>query len=74
MRDLLLIGSGIVLGSLYWIIKRDLVNHRQNIEQYVEAVAEDINQTVQEIAGSIEVAIDESDELKRKIRNSKAML
>ena len=74
MRDLLLIGSGIILGSLYWIIKRDLVNHRQNIEEFVEMVADDINETVQEIASSIEVAVDESDDLKRKIRNSKAML
>ena len=74
MRDLLLIGSGIILGSLYWIIKRDLVNHRQNIEEFVKMVADDINETVQEIASSIEVAVDESDDLKRKIRNSKAML
>ena len=74
MRDLLLIGSGIIIGSLYWIIKRDMATHRQQVEEFVEMVAEDLNETVQDIASSIEVAVDESDTLKRKIRNSKAML
>ena len=74
MKDFLLISSGIIIASLYWSIKRDLDNHKRDTQEYIEAVAGDLNETVHQIAGSIETAVDESDDLKRKIRNSKAML
>ena len=74
MRDFLLIGSGIIISYLYWSVKRDIDNHKRDTQEYIEVVSNDLNETVHEIAASIEIAVDESDNLKRKIRNSKGVL
>ena len=74
MRDLLLIFGGIAIGSMYWKVRRDLDLHRQYVEDYVDHVVADMNETVTDIHSGIERAIDESDDFKRKFRNSRAML